>query len=261
MPTPPPVVRALVLLWGGLFLLDLVLGMFGGGLAAALALDPPALLRLQPAALPGALGYALVHAGFLHALLNAWFFLVFAPEIEVLLPGRRMVRLLLKAAVAGLVVGLLLALLLPDRFGARILGGSGLAAAALAAHAAVYPGRRLHFFVIEFSVRTLFLVVLAIDVLGLVAQLVGQPAATAHAVHLAGTAVGWQAMGGFARFEGPWRRFAEARRRRRADRERRAAQADDVEEDRILAKISREGLTALSDAERAFLQRRSRRKR
>jgi len=261
MPTPPPVVRAVVLAWGGLFLLDLVLGMYGAGLAGALAMDPLALLRLDPAALPGALAYVAVHAGFLHVLLNAWVFLLFAPEIEVLLPGRRMAVFLGRAAVAGLLVSLLLAWLLPERFGAPVLGGSGLAAAALAAHAAIYPGRRLHFFVIQFSVRTLFLVVLALDVLGLIAQFAGQPGGTAYAVHLAGTAVGWQAMGGFGRLEGPFRRWADARRRKHSEKQRQQARADDAEEDRILAKISREGISALTTRERDFLKRRSEQRR
>ena len=75
MPTPPPVVRAVILAWGALFLLDFALGLFGMGVAGALALDPLALLGRAPfdgpqlSALPGALGYVAVHGGFAGHLL------------------------------------------------------------------------------------------------------------------------------------------------------------------------------------------------
>lgn len=256
MPTPPPVARTILLSWVGVFIATFIASLFGIGLDV-LSFDPRGLLDGRSTAFLGVFTHVFVHAGLIHIVMNAWLFLVFAPEVEVLFPGKRMVRLLAYAGGAGVLTGLLMSGLLPDRFNASIVGGSGLVMAAIAANVAVYPDRRLSLIIIHFRARTFFMVLIAMDVLGLIATIAGTTGGVAYELHLAGAAVGWGYAGGFSHLPSPWRRWSANRARKRQEDQRRTAQADDAEEDRILAKISREGITALTDRERAFLHRRS----
>lgn len=266
MPTFGSITRALLATWVALWILSFLSALAGPGLAAYLALDAPGLLAGRWLALPGILTHALVHDpyGILHLLFNALIFYVFAPEIERLWPGRRFLRFLLAAAAAGAAVHVLLAALLPASFPGLVLGGSGLVSAVLSASAAVYPDRRISLIFFECRLIHFFLGLLILDLLWLVADLAGRSSGVAHDVHLAGAAVGW------LRAHGSWRRgwrapwgdgpFARLRRRLAEGRARRAS-AEEAELDRILAKIGREGIQTLEPAERAFLERRSRRSR
>ena len=105
-----------------------------------------------------------------------------------------------------------------------------------------------------------FAVLVGLDLLGFIAQCAGRGGGVATQVHLAGAAVGWFWANGFAHLGWPdplsrWRASRqEAARRREATR----AADDEAELDRILAKISREGLPSLTAKERDFLEKRSR---
>ncbi len=263
MPPLPPVTRAVILTWVGLWVLAFLADLGGVDLAGGLALRPAALLAGDLGALPGVVTHALVHQGLLHLFFNVLLFAGFAPEVERLFGPRRFLRFLLGAALFGAAVALLLALLLGGVFRYPVLGGSGLVMAALAVQAVVYPFRLLSLFgLLTFRMRTFVLVLVGVDALFLLADLAGRPDGVANHVHLAGALWGWLAVSPRAgrlrdRFRLPraldWRAGLQRRRaRKRAGEER--------ELDRILGKISREGLQGLTPGERRFLERRSKRK-
>lgn len=251
--------------WVALWLAGFLSALAGPGIAVWLALNSSAILDGHLSALPTILSYVLVHDpnGILHLLVNGLMFYWWAPEVEILWRRGRMLTLLLLAALAGAAANLLLAALLPASFGAHVLGGSGLVSAVLAAHAAVYPGRILNLLVLRCRLISFFLVLCALDLLWLIADLAGKVDGVAQEIHLAGALTGWVWAGGF------WRHGLTARPRSglaakfrawRAGRRQRRDAGEEAELDRILAKIGREGLTALDAAERAFLERRSKRR-
>jgi membrane associated rhomboid family serine protease len=262
MQATAPIVRRILIAWGVLWVLSFLTALGSGpGLSGWLELDPLALLRGDLTGLAGVLGYALVHDpyGILHVAVNAWMFHLFAPEVETLY-RRRFVRMLVASALAGAAVTLLLAATPMPAFDAAVVGGSGLVATMLAVNAAIYPDRRLNLIVVQPRLIVFFAVLVGLDLLGFIAQCAGRGGGVATQVHLAGAAVGWFWADGFARlgWRDPLTRWRSSRRE--AQRKRRASQAadDEAELDRILAKISREGLPSLSAKERDFLEKRSR---
>lgn len=262
MQATAPIVRRILIAWGVLWVLSFLTALGSGpGLAGWLQLDPTALLRGDFSGLAGILGYALVHDpyGILHVAVNAWMFHLFAPEVETLY-RRRFVRMLVVSALVGAAVTLLLAATPMPSFDASVVGGSGLVATMLAVNAAIYPDRRLNLLIVQPRLIVFFAVLVGLDLLGFIAQCAGRGGGVATQVHLAGAAVGWFWADGFARLGWPdplsrWRASRqEAARRREATR----AADDEAELDRILAKISREGLPSLTAKERDFLEKRSR---
>lgn len=260
-----PVTRAVLATWVALWVIGFLSAIAGPGLAPWLALDSAAILDGRLRALPTVLTYALVHDpyGILHVLMNCLMFFWWAPEVEVLWRRGRMVNFLLVAALAGAGVNLLLSGLAPVAFHAQVLGGSGLVFAVLAAHAAVYPERILNLLVLRCRLISFFLVLCALDLLWLIADLAGRVDGVAQEIHLAGALTGWLWAGGFWRrgidhrvggnLAAKWRAWRSGRRQRREA-------GEEAELDRILAKIGRDGISALTASERAFLDRRSKRR-
>jgi membrane associated rhomboid family serine protease len=211
--------------------------------------------------LPGILGYTLVHSrlSIFHLLFNGYMFALFAPEIERLFPGKFFMVLMLKAALAGAVTTLVLYWLMPATFGHPVIGGSGLVTAVFAASAAMYPGRIMNLLFLRIRLITFFLVLIGLDLLFFFGNILGSADGVAHHVHLAGAFIGWTAVGGFQRFDGPWKGWIEKSARKKTQKQQRQSQNDEAELDRILAKISREGLPSLTAKERQFLEQRSKR--
>lgn len=253
-----PLVKRLLILWGVLWLASFLSELAGFSLTNLLRLDP-ALLHGDFLRLPGVVTYALVHdpTGVLHVAFNAYLFAVFGPEVEVLFPGRRFIRFLLIATLAGAAVHLLLALVAPAVFGSAVVGGSGIVMAVIAANAAVYPNRLLNLIFLQCRLITFFLVLVGLDVLGFLAISAGRGGMVAADVHLAGAAAGWILAGGFQRFDNPVGRWMDRREQRHRQKEAQSQRKDEDELDRILAKISSQGMSSLSSSERRFLQRRS----
>lgn len=260
MPSLTPWVRRLLIAWGALWILSFLGWLAGTGPSSWLRLDPAGLLAADWRALPGLLGYALVHdpTGILHVGLNALLMAVFGPEVEVLYPRRRFVGFLAVAALCGAAVHVLLAVFSPF-FGYAVVGGSGLVMAVVAVQAAVYPGRRVSLVFFELSMRTFFLALVALDVLWSAAAATGKGRGVAADVHLAGAGWGWLFARGFGALPRPleraWARLREGGARRERERQRR----QEEELDRILAKIGRDGMQSLTPGERRFLRRRARR--
>jgi membrane associated rhomboid family serine protease len=159
--------------------------------------------------------------------------------------------------VAGAAARFLL-YLVTGGFAGPVVGGSGLVSCCFAFLAAVMPGIRVSLLVISVRLLPLFLVLTSLDLLRLIASLAGQPSGVAAEIHLAGALVGWTAAGGWERFP----LFAGMRAKaaqRRAENAQQGALADEEELDRILAKISRDGIGSLSAREKKFLEQRSKR--
>ncbi|HEX9794030.1 MAG TPA: rhomboid family intramembrane serine protease [Planctomycetota bacterium] len=260
-------VQRLVVVWVAMWVVSFLSRLSGAGLTGLLALDPFALFGADGwpglfAALPGVLGYALVHEplSIWHVAFNALLLWVFGPEAEQLFAGRRFLRFFLVVTLAGAAIHLLLAALVGGVFLASVAGGSGLVSAVLAVNAAVYPDRVLNLIFLRCRMITLFLVLVGLDVLWFVADLSGYSSHVANDVHLAGAGVGWLAAGGLHRGTGPFARFAARRRAAAAGREQRRAAGEERELDRILAKIGSEGMPSLTASERRFLERRSKRR-
>ncbi len=185
--------------------------------------------------------------GLSHLFFNMLGLYFFGGDVDRSL-GRR--RFLLLYFLSG-VVGALLCLFYGE---VPSYGASGAVLGVIAAFAMLFPDARiLVFFIFPVRARTFAIVYAFISVAGI---LMASPG-VAHWGHLGGLAVGFlfvKTLPAFARL----REFLGARRVRR-DFER--SETEESELDRILDKVHREGITALSNQERDFLNLMSRRKR
>ena len=256
-----PLVKRILIAWAAIWAVGFLTGINGPGLATWLELDPVGLMNFEFSSLPGLVTYTFAHSPYsvFHLIFNAWMFALFAPEIERLFPAKHFWIFLLKAALWGTGFSLLLYGLFPSSFSNPIIGGSGLVAAVFAASAAMYPQRVISLIFIQVRLLHFFVVLTALDLLFFFGAILGAKDGIAHHVHLAGALCGWMAVGGFQRIDGPWRRWAEKSASRKAAKDQQREQNDEAELDRILAKISKDGLPSLTDAERRFLEQRSKR--
>ena len=256
-----PIVRILLLTWAAVWVISYTLLLGGVSLYDWFGFSPAEITSGQLAGLIGVVSYPFLHQPSLlpwHLLINCLIFYFFAPEVERLNPGRKFVRLMLSATVAGAALMFLLHLL-TGKFLGPMFGGSGLVSCCFAFLAAVYPDMRVSLIVIQVRLLPLFLVLTGFDLLRLITELSGAGGSgVAAEVHLAGAAVGWTAAGGWERFP-IFAGMAARARQRRAEKEQAAESRDEAELDRILAKISKEGIGSLTPAERKFLDRRSKR--
>jgi membrane associated rhomboid family serine protease len=221
------------------------------------------------------LTFQFLHGGFLHLALNMVVIYFFGRAIEEAIGGRRMLQLYLTSGVVGGLCQVLLGVILPQLFGAGVVGASAGGFALVAAFATLFPDRLitlLLFFVIPVSLRARTLLWISIG-LGLFGLLIPSDD-VAHAAHLGGIAVGVLFVHGivFERWHWPkWRMPSPVRRRPRvavfsgqakgpAARSP-GAEDEELEEDfmsrdvdPILDKISAHGMQSLTERERQILQ-------
>lgn len=256
-----PLVRILLISWAAVWVLSYLLLLGNVSLYQWFGFSPAGILDGDLTGLLGVVGYPFLHQPALlpwHLLINCLIFFFFAPEVERLNPGRQFLRLLAMATLAGAATMFVLHLL-TGKFPGPMFGGSGMVSCCFAYLAAVYPGMRVSLIVIQVRLLPLFLILTGFDLLRLVTELIGAGGGSVAAeVHLAGAAVGWTSAGGWQRFS-LFAGMAERARQRRAEKQQAARAKDEEELDRILAKISREGIGSLSPSERKFLDRRSKR--
>ena len=190
MTTLTPYVRKFLVLWAVIWILSFLLQPSTP--FYFFELDARGLAQGQLSAIPGILGYFLIHDrhSILHLLLNVWMFALFAPEMERIFPGRRFLRFTLFVVLFGAGIRFLLAVLFPDVFHSRVIGASGLTMACLAGFAALFPGTRFSFFLIEVKALTLFLAVLSFDLVSFLLTFGGRGGGVAADIHLAGGS-GW----------------------------------------------------------------------
>ena len=221
--------------------------------------------------------YMFLHGGFWHLFFNMLVLFFLGPETERVLGRRRFIGLYL---ICGLLGGL--GWLLISGAQGYCLGASGAVLGVLAAFAALFPDRPitlLVFFVLPVTMRarTMALALGAITLL----MMLSQPGHIAHAAHLVGGLAGWLYVALIFNRRGAaigWRprqwwndlRWRWERRNFKvvSRLDGMGGEPPDIppgapppaeEVDRILEKISRYGLSALTAAERDVLQHASRR--
>ncbi len=272
-----PATRFLLALTGMAFLAQVIFDwMTGYGFTQVFALSWPGIRHL---ALWQPLTYMFLHGGIWHLVFNMLGLFFLGPETERALGSRRFIRLYL---VCGLLGGL--GWLLISGAQGYCLGASGAVLGVLAAFAALFPDRPitlLVFFVLPVTMRarTMALALGAITLL----MMLSQPGHIAHAAHLVGGLAGWLYVALIFNRRGSaigWRprqwwndlRWRWERRNFKvvSRLDGMGGEPPDIpagapppaeEVDRILEKISRYGLSALTEAERDVLQHASRRRR
>jgi membrane associated rhomboid family serine protease len=220
--------------------------------------------------------YMFVHAGLLHLLGNMLMLFVFGPPVEHRLGGRAFILYYLYCGIGAAVLSLLLSGFVAS--GATpIVGASGAVLGVGMAFAMLWPDAELFVFPLPIPVkaRTFILVLIGLDIV--FSQLTPQDG-IAHLAHVGGAAFGYL----FFRLQALSRRTphppprpvervvmvqsgaAEPERHTPPApiRQRRRAEADPVaaELDRVLDKISQQGIDSLTAAERRFLDEVSRQK-
>jgi len=224
------------------------------------------------------LTYQFLHAGFFHLLFNMIGLYFFGPLMERWWGSKRFLAFYLLCGATGAVIFTLIVLLAPgmlydmtavraagySEYDSGLVGASGSLFGILAACAVVYPHQRvmLLFPPIPMTMRTMALVFLGIAAVSLIA---GSRNAGGEAAHLGGALTGFLLVKyprvlGFADRVSPQAvrdRLGATMRQR----ETRRSEDLDAEIDRILDKVSREGLQSLTHKEKKLLQRDTERKR
>ena len=255
-----PWVKRILLTWVVLWVVSFLFLLAEIDLPRAFSLWPRGLGDGQITSIFGLLSYAFFHhpGGIFHLLFNCLIFYWTGPEIERYFPGRRFLKFVGVVVVVGAMTRLLLSGIAGSGFSGPAFGGSGIVSACLFGLAALQPGLRVNLIFITVPILPLVLVLGGLDVLNLIATFAGKGSQIASELHLAGAAVGWFWGGGFLRFP-IFARWSAKRQQSSIKRQQDKHQARELELDRILAKITREGIGQLTAAEKEFLDNRSRR--
>ena len=249
-----PAVRALILACAGVYLAQLFLGR-SFPIVELFALDTGRPFEIWRWAT-----YAFLHGGVFHLLFNALAIWMFGSEIEERLGTR---RFKIFCVVTG--VGAALSVILVDRLLGResvVLGASGVVFGLLMAYGILFAERvitLLVFFVLPVSMKAKHFVIV-FGVIELVFGMAGGDR-VAHFAHLGGMLFGWlflrapthsptRVAGGPGLIETLRGRLAVFTRAR-----------DDRRMDALLQKVNDRGIGSLTDGEKEFLHRMSRRKR
>jgi rhomboid family protein len=198
--------------------------------------------------------YMFLHASVLHIFFNMLFLWMMGSELERYWGSKEFLKYYL---VTGCGAGLVNVLVQPHS-SIPTIGASGAIFGIIIAFALAFPDRELllYFF---FRIKAKHFAIL-VGVLELLALLLLPNSGIARFAHLGGLAVGYVYLK-YERLVYPIKKralkaqagFAEKAREKEAQR--RAEERGEV--DRILDKITREGMDALSDGERTFLEKRS----
>ncbi|MBK6941226.1 MAG: rhomboid family intramembrane serine protease [Planctomycetes bacterium] len=201
------------------------------------------------------LSYALVHANDpWHLIWNALAFWFFGREIELHLGRRSYVLLGVLGAVGGSVAfhGVEV---LRGAGESVLVGASGILTAILVLYAMLWPQRTVMLFFIPVRAWVLVSLFIGIDVYNGARQLLqGGGGSVAHFAHVGGAIVGFVYARYGDRISGGLERMTSRIKERRMAERSQAAADERQELDRILDKISREGMPSLTKSERRFLE-------
>ncbi len=274
MPPMTPVVKALILANGAIFLGMFLVYLPAEGLAQLLqrwfGISPGLWIELFPF-VPV---WQLASWGFLHSLtdplhvlLNMLFLYVLGTMLEGIIGGRRFLvtylGALVVAGLATLAVGILAG---PDAGLTELgvapawsypttVGASGAVFCVVAAIAVMRPNRRILLLFFPITLKWLAIGYIGLHTFYWLLTLKGAQTNVAYLAHLAGA--GWGFL--LARTGWIWRDPVQSLEGWRERAEQQEQAADQERLDKLLAKISREGIHSLSAGERTFLKRASKR--
>lgn len=257
LPPMTPVTRWLLManavVWGASLVLWHLSGPLGRSLYTFFTLDPAAWRNWFPL-IPV---WQLVSYGFLHSvsdplhlLFNLLWLYFFGTFLEGLIGSRRFLTTYMVAMVLGGLVQVLV--FVAQGSSTPTVGASGAVMGVVIATATLRPNMRVLFLFVPLTLRTIALVKVGLDLFYLIS---GTGGSTAFVVHLVGAAWGFAAV----RTGLIWRDPLEVLERRREQARREKEQDDAQRLDELLKRIHREGIGSLSQRDRAFLNRVSKR--
>ena len=250
----PPAIRGLLLANGAAFLLQWTLG---GQVAALFGLVPARVL--QDLWLWQTLTYMFLHGGFFHLLLNMYVLWTFGRELENQWGSAPFLWYYLLCGWGAAVFNVLLS---PNSASPSV-GASGAIYGLLAAFALTFPQAVLYlYFFIPLRARQVVILFAAVEFL---AGFSGASSGAANFAHLGGMLTGFLYLkSGSLRWK--WRflssRWSRPRPARAAPRAKTEVKFHDLhqEVDRILEKISKQGIDSLTSEEQELMRRYSRMK-
>lgn len=218
----------------------------------------PALVLVRPWTI---VTYMFLHGGFWHLGFNMIALYFFGPRVEARLGGKRYLWLYFLSGITGALLSLVFT---PY---ARIVGASGAVFGVLLAFAMYWPREKIYIWAV-LPIEARWFVIL-ITIFSLYAGFTGQGGGVAHFAHLGGFLGGWLYLKwaewrtGAARrefrkrVESPalWASGRELREKFQAIDPESLHEANREAYDAIAATIEEEGLSALGDRERTFIER------
>lgn len=250
-PSTTPVVRWLLILNTAMFILQLLVlkPAFGGDYLWYLALVPSHFLG--KGYLWQIVTYMFLHGGLIHIFFNMLFLWMMGSEIERAWGGKEFIKYYF---VTGCGAGLVNVLVQPHAT-TRTIGASGAIFGLIIAFALAFPDRELLlYFLIRIKAKHFALLVGALELIALFAL---PEMGIARFAHLGGLLIGYVYLK-YEKLSYPLRRQVRHWRAVRAEGylRRRAAEHEAMkrEVDRILDKISTEGIGSLTEKERNILE-------
>lgn len=243
-------VRALLIAMGAAYVVQVLLGVVDDGLFTRLfGLN---LWRLRHGFVWQPVTYLFVHGGLIHLLLNMLGLFFMGPETERAMGSRHFMILFFVSGILGGVGWLLIS----NASWPTCVGASGAIFGVIGAFTALFPNRPvtvLIFYVVPVTMRA-WVMAMALGVMELAFLLgSGFDGGIAYAAHLAGGVAGYVYTAVLFRQSGAsWRSFVRAPRWGQG-----SPAADSPEIDRLLDKVSREGIGSLTARERRVLEKAS----
>ena len=249
-----PVVRILLALNIGIFLLELLAGW---NTASPFADSHFALIpeHLWPAGLYTLITYMFLHGGFLHILFNMFMLWMFGTAIEIVWGGTAFLRYYMICGIGG---GLVQALV---SWGSPIpvIGASAAIMGLLLAYAMMYPDQKVYLWgIIGMKMKYLIALAVLIDLFGGLGR---GGSHVAHFAHLGGMLFGWLYLQYDHQLNALVRRVRGARARWQMQQyagQDQGPRPGDPRIDEILEKISRHGIESLTQREQEILRNASR---
>jgi membrane associated rhomboid family serine protease len=258
MPALTPVVKKLIIASVALFLLVFLLPDTARSTVLNLFGLQPDLWRSWFPLLPlwQLASYGFLHDPFspFHVLMNMLFLYFLGTMLEGIVGSRRFFVAFMSALIMAGIVTVGIGMLAGE--GRPTIGASGGVLAVVVAMACLRPRTRVIFLLFPITLKTLALIYVAVDVFGVLSTLRGADTGVANLAHLTGA--GWGYL--LVKRGWIWRDPVESLETRREEQARERELADEERLDQLLEKINREGIHSLSNREKAFLKRASRRR-
>jgi membrane associated rhomboid family serine protease len=201
--------------------------------------------------------YMFLHGDLWHVLFNMLALYFFGPTLERRLGLRKFLVFYFACGLSGGVAFLAYGWAIQNPF-MYVIGASGAALGLLVGFAILMPHARLIFLIFPIKARTLALILVAVSVLFVLAE-PAKGGGVAHAAHLGGIVVAGMWFYVVPRWRGTAGRMSVKIRKGAWERKLKREADEELEVDRILAKIKTHGLASLSGREKRALKQATRR--